>query len=60
MTRLGDVRALGFDDRFIRLWEFYLAYCEGGFRERALGVAHLKFVKPQWRHGRTETRQWSG
>ncbi len=60
MTRLGDVRALGFDDRFIRLWEFYLAYCEGGFRERALGVAHLKFVKPQWRHGRRETRQWSG
>ncbi len=51
MARLPEVRALGFDERFIRLWEFYLAYCEGGFRERALGVAHLKLVKPQWRHG---------
>ncbi len=49
MARLAEVRALGFDERFIRLWEFYLAYCEGGFRERALGVAHLKLVKPQWR-----------
>ncbi len=51
MARLAEVRALGFDERFVRLWEFYLAYCEGGFRERALGVAHLKLVKPQWRHG---------
>ena len=50
LARLGEVRALGFDERFIRLWEFYLAYCEGGYRERALGVAHLKFVKPRWRH----------
>jgi cyclopropane-fatty-acyl-phospholipid synthase len=50
MAHLAEVRALGFDERFIRLWEFYLAYCEGGFRERALGVAHLKLVKPQWRH----------
>ncbi|EQD46667.1 cyclopropane-fatty-acyl-phospholipid synthase, partial [mine drainage metagenome] len=51
MARLAEVRALGFDERFIRLWEFYLAYCEGGFRERALGVAHLLLVKPEWRHG---------
>jgi cyclopropane-fatty-acyl-phospholipid synthase len=32
---------LGHDARFRRLWEFYLAYCEGGFRARAIGVAHL-------------------
>jgi len=31
---LGSVRALGFDDRFIRMWDFYLAYCEGAFLER--------------------------
>ena len=40
------VRAQGFDDRFIRLWEFYLAYCEGGFLERSIGVSHLLFQKP--------------
>ena len=54
MARLPEVRALGFDEKFTRLWEFYLAYCEGGFRERALGVAHLKLARPQWRHGTRE------
>lgn len=46
MARLPQVRAQGFDERFIRLWEFYLAYCEGGFRERAIGVAQLLLTKP--------------
>jgi cyclopropane-fatty-acyl-phospholipid synthase len=46
MTKLAKVRAQGFDERFIRLWEFYLAYCEGGFRERSIGVAHLLMAKP--------------
>ncbi len=46
MAKLSQVRALGFDERFIRLWEFYLAYCEGGFRERSIGVAHLLMAKP--------------
>jgi cyclopropane-fatty-acyl-phospholipid synthase len=45
-SQLPAVRALGFDDRFIRLWDYYLAYCEGGFRERSIGVAHLLFAKP--------------
>lgn len=42
----AQVRALGFDERFVRLWDFYLAYCEGGFREQAIGVAHLLFAQP--------------
>ena len=46
MARLNEVRAQGFDEHFIRLWEFYLAYCEGGFRERSIGVAHLLLAKP--------------
>ena len=46
LARLPDVRAQGFDDRFVRLWEFYLAYCEGGFRERSIGVSQLLFAKP--------------
>jgi cyclopropane-fatty-acyl-phospholipid synthase len=45
-SRLPQVRALGFDDRFVRMWDFYLAYCEGGFRERSIGVAHLLLAKP--------------
>lgn len=47
--RLDDVRRLGFDDRFIRLWEFYLCYCEAAFRERAVGVG--QFVWEQTGHG---------
>ena len=46
MDRLPQVRAMGFDDRFMRMWEFYLAYCEGGFRERSIGVAHLLMARP--------------
>lgn len=49
LARLDEVRQQGFDDRFIRLWEFYLAYCEGGFLERSIGVSHLLLAKPQAR-----------
>ena len=48
LAQLPGVRAQGFDERFIRMWEFYLAYCEGGFRERSIGVAHLLLAKPGW------------
>lgn len=46
MARLPEVQAQKFDARFIRLWEFYLAYCEGGFRERSIGVSHLLLARP--------------
>ncbi|MDN6858974.1 cyclopropane-fatty-acyl-phospholipid synthase family protein [Pseudomonas sp. CAN2814] len=36
----------GYDDSFQRLWEFYLCYCEGGFQERAIGVAQLLWAGP--------------
>lgn len=37
----------GFDDRFKRLWEFYLSYCEGGFLEKSISVVHLVATKPE-------------
>ena len=43
---LSTVRAQGYDDRFIRMWDFYLAYCESGFRERATGNAQMLLTKP--------------
>jgi len=46
MGRLDEVRTLGFDDAFIRMWEYYLAYCEGGFEERYLGCVQMLFAKP--------------
>jgi cyclopropane-fatty-acyl-phospholipid synthase len=46
MAKLDQVRALGYDERFIRMWEFYLCYCEGGFIERSIGDVHLLFARP--------------
>jgi cyclopropane-fatty-acyl-phospholipid synthase len=43
---LGAIRALGYPDAFVRMWEYYLCYCEGGFEERVIGNAQLLFVKP--------------
>lgn len=40
------IAALGFDDRFRRLWEFYFCYCEGGFLEGQIGDAQLTFAMP--------------
>ncbi|MGH7002539.1 MAG: class I SAM-dependent methyltransferase [Alphaproteobacteria bacterium] len=40
------IAAQGFDDRFKRLWTFYLAYCEGGFRARNIDVRQIAFTKP--------------
>lgn len=46
LAQLPAVHAQGFDARFCRLWEFYLAYCEGGFLERSIGVSHLLLACP--------------
>jgi cyclopropane-fatty-acyl-phospholipid synthase len=43
---LDAVRALGHSERFVRMWEFYLCYCEGGFHERVLGDVHMLLAKP--------------
>lgn len=45
------VRSMGFDERFMRMWEFYFAYCEGGFMERAIGGVQMVLAKPAWRGG---------
>jgi cyclopropane-fatty-acyl-phospholipid synthase len=38
------VQAQGFDERFMRTWRFYLAYCEAGFRARATDVVQALLV----------------
>ena len=42
----GRLTELGYDEYFLRLWEFYLCYCEGGFLERSIGTAQLLLAKP--------------
>jgi cyclopropane-fatty-acyl-phospholipid synthase len=46
---LTEIRELGLDDRFLRMWEFYFCYCEGGFEEREIGVVQAVFEKPDAR-----------
>ncbi len=46
MDRIDDVRRMGFDDRFVRMWEYYLGYCEGAFRARHVGDVQLLLTKP--------------
>jgi cyclopropane-fatty-acyl-phospholipid synthase len=48
-ARRGELAALGCDERFERLWELYLAYCEAGFRERRIRDVQVLLAKPQWR-----------
>ncbi len=45
LSNWAEVRALGFDDTFRRMWEFYLAYCEAGFRTGYLDVALLSIER---------------
>ncbi|WP_394129650.1 class I SAM-dependent methyltransferase [Shewanella maritima] len=44
-----QVSALGYGEDFMRMWQFYLCYCEGGFLERTTSAVHLVANKPQYR-----------
>jgi len=46
---IDDVRKLGFSETFIRMWEYYLCYCEGGFAERYIGDVQMLLTKPMCR-----------
>lgn len=45
-ANLDEVKSLGYSDEFLRMWEFYLCYCEGGFIERVISDVHMVLVKP--------------
>lgn len=45
-ANIDQVRQLGFEDAFIRMWDYYLSYCEGGFLERYIGNVQMVFSKP--------------
>jgi cyclopropane-fatty-acyl-phospholipid synthase len=46
-SKLEDIRKLGYSDEFIRLWEYYFCYCEGGFIERDIGTVQMLLTKPE-------------
>jgi cyclopropane-fatty-acyl-phospholipid synthase len=48
-ANLDQVKKLGFSEEFIRTWEFYFCYCEGGFRECVIGDVQILLTKPDCR-----------
>jgi len=48
-ANLDAVRKLGYPETFVRMWEYYLCYCEGAFRERYIGSAQMVLTKPDCR-----------
>ncbi len=54
-ANLATVRKLGYPDSFVRLWEYYLCYCEGGFAERQLGDVQMLLTKPHCRRAALAT-----
>lgn len=45
--KIQQVREQGYSEEFIRMWEFYLCYCEGGFIEKSISDVHLTFRKSE-------------
>jgi cyclopropane-fatty-acyl-phospholipid synthase len=45
-NRLGAVRKLGFDERFVRKWNYYLSYCEAAFAMRNISVVQAIYTRP--------------
>jgi cyclopropane-fatty-acyl-phospholipid synthase len=50
LAKAAEALRIGFDARFLRLWEFYLAYCEAGFAERCTGVVQMLLARPARGH----------
>ncbi len=54
-ARISEVRAQGYPESFVRMWEYYLCYCEGGFEERQLGDVQMLLIKPRSRRASIAT-----
>jgi cyclopropane-fatty-acyl-phospholipid synthase len=49
LSKVRDIQGQGFGPDFIRMWDYYLAYCQGGFMERVIHTAQIVMAKPQHR-----------
>jgi cyclopropane-fatty-acyl-phospholipid synthase len=60
LARLDEIRSLGYSEQFIRLWNYYLSYCEAAFEERCVGVLQILLEKPDCRRQLREAggQQW--
>ncbi len=49
LANIDRARKLGYSEEFLRMWEYYLCYCEAGFRERNIGLVQIVLAKPGYR-----------
>ncbi|MEZ6094297.1 MAG: cyclopropane-fatty-acyl-phospholipid synthase family protein [Pirellulaceae bacterium] len=58
--KIESVRSQGYDERFIRMWDYYLAYCQAGFQARQINLVHMLFAKHSSRYDitRSTTSDW--
>jgi cyclopropane-fatty-acyl-phospholipid synthase len=54
LVRIEDVRKLGYSDVFLRMWQYYLCYCESAFIERATGTVQMLIMRPDARRLRIQ------
>jgi len=54
LDRIDAVRTLGYSESFIRMWQFYLSYCESAFTERAIGNVQMLMMRPGVRSDRVK------
>lgn len=57
--RLDDVRRLGYPERFIRMWDYYLCYCEAAFAERYISLLQIQFDKPDCQRDPGQISAWA-
>ncbi|MCZ6503516.1 MAG: DUF1365 family protein [Gammaproteobacteria bacterium] len=50
VKNIDQIKAINFDQRFLRMWEYYFSYCEGGFQERVIGCIQIRFHQPEFRN----------
>jgi cyclopropane-fatty-acyl-phospholipid synthase len=55
LARQSEVCGQGYPESFVRMWEYYLRYCEGGFEERQLGDVQMLLTKPRSRRSAIAT-----
>ncbi len=50
--KIDQIRSMGYPDTFVRMWEYYLCYCEAAFLERAIGTVQMLMMRPSARRNR--------
>ena len=48
-ANINKIWPMGYEEQFLRMWQYYFCYCEGAFTERAIGNVQVLLVKPECR-----------